>query len=165
MLELVLDAAAGAALRPVVVVVGHAAADIEAAVRWTTELRVRNPKPNDGLASSLRVGLAAVAAHRPSVAAVVILLGDQPRVRPDVIRALVERWASTEHPIVVPRYALGGGPNPLVLDRSAFELGARLTGDRGLGPLIEGRPEFVEAVAVEGANPDVDTPADLAGLL
>jgi CTP:molybdopterin cytidylyltransferase MocA len=41
---------------------------------------------------------------------------------------------------------------------------AGLSGDRGLGPLLAGRPELVLEVDVGGANPDVDTPDDLATL-
>jgi molybdenum cofactor cytidylyltransferase len=164
MLEPVLAAAAAGMLEPVVVVLGDAGDRVEAAVRWRHELRVRNPDPGRGLASSLRVGLEAVAALRPPVDAVVILLGDQPRVRPDVIAALLARHASSHRPIVVPRYAGGGGPNPVVLARSTFDLAAQLYGDRGLGPLITARRELVDVVDVAGMNPDVDTPADLAGL-
>ena len=41
---------------------------------------------------------------------------------------------------------------------------ARLRGDRGLGPLLASAAEEVIRVPVHGANPDVDTPADLADL-
>ena len=165
MLEHVLDAAAAAGLEPVVVVLGEAHARVEAAVRWRGEIRVRNPDPGRGLGSSVHVGLEAIGALEPPVEAVVILLGDQPRVRSDVIAALLDPLASSQRAIVAPRYAGGGGPNPLVLARSAFDLAAHVEGDRGLGPLIAARPELVQLVEVPGTNPDVDTPADLAGLV
>jgi molybdenum cofactor cytidylyltransferase len=165
LLEHVLDAAAEAGLAPVIVVLGNALAEIEPAIVWRTAIRVRNPDPGRGLASSLRVGLEAVAALEPPVDAAVILLGDQPRVRPEVIAALLERSASTDRSIVVPRYAAGGGSNPVVVERSGFVLVADLEGDRGLGPLLAARPELVEVVEVPGANPDIDTPADLADLV
>ena len=161
MLELVLDAAAVAGLEPVVVVLGDARDRVEAAVNWHAELRVRNPDPARGLASSLRVGLDTVAGVRPPVDAVVILLGDQPRLRTDVIASLLDRHGTSDRPIVVPRYAGGGGANPVVLSRAAFDLAAGLDGDHGLGPLIAARRELVEIVDVAGTNPDVDTPADL----
>jgi CTP:molybdopterin cytidylyltransferase MocA len=66
--------------------------------------------------------------------------------------------------VVVPRYAEGGGSNPLLLRREAFDLVDEATGDRGLGPLLEARPELVLEVPVPGRNPDVDTPADLDAL-
>jgi molybdenum cofactor cytidylyltransferase len=165
LLQHVLDAAAATVLEPVVVVLGRAWAEIEAGIRWRRENRVRNPDPGLGLASSLRIGLVTVAGLRPPVDAVVILLGDQPRVRPDVIAALLGRGVSSDRPIVVPRYAGGGGPNPAVVLRSAFDLAAELDGDHGLGPLIAARPDLVAVVDVPGTNPDVDTPADLTRLV
>ena len=35
----------------------------------------------------------------------------------------------------------------------------------GVGPLLAARPELVTVVPVEGENPDVDTPEDLARLV
>ena len=69
----------------------------------------------------------------------------------------------TDRPFVRPRYAADGAPNPVLVRRDAWALAAGLDGDRGLGPLLAGRPDLVHAVPVDGANPDVDTPADLAG--
>ena len=165
MLEHVLDAARAATLTPVVVVLGDAHDQIEAVVGWRDEFRVRNSDPARGLASSIQVGLAALQALEPPVAAVAILLGDQPRVRPGVISALLDRLGSSDRPIVAPRYAGGGGPNPLVLARAAFDLVTELEGDRGLGPLVTARPELVDLVDFPGTNPDVDTPADLGRLV
>ena len=58
-----------------------------------------------------------------------------------------------------------GAPNPVLVRRAAWALAAGLSGDRGLGPLLA-RPTRSSSleVAVEGANPDVDTPEDLAAL-
>jgi molybdenum cofactor cytidylyltransferase len=165
LLEQILDVVAAAGLEPVIVVLGDAQAEVESAIRWRAERRVRNPEPGRGLASSVRIGLDALAGLEAPPDAVAILLGDQPRVRVDVIAALVARRDSTDRPIIAPRYAGGGGPNPLIVDRSAFALAADLEGDRGLGPLLAARPELVEFVDVPGSNPDVDTPADLASLV
>jgi hypothetical protein len=79
-----------------------------------------------------------------------------------VIRALVEAAAGSDSPVIVPRYADGGGANPILLRREAFDLARQATGDRGLGPILAADPGRVTFVPVEGSNPDVDTPADLA---
>jgi CTP:molybdopterin cytidylyltransferase MocA len=52
----------------------------------------------------------------------------------------------------------------VLLDRALWPLARDLTGDRGLGELLGSRPEAVSLVDVPGANPDVDTPADLRQL-
>ncbi|HET9344908.1 MAG TPA: nucleotidyltransferase family protein [Candidatus Limnocylindrales bacterium] len=162
-LEHVLDAVREAGIGEVIVVLGHAADEIEEGIEWLDEQLVRNPDPRH-LSSSLQVGIDAVAALDPPVRAAVIVLGDQPRTRPEVIRALLAAARSGERPIVVPRYADGGGPNPLVLMADAFELVDEATGDRGLGPVLAADPDLVVEVPVPGGNPDIDTPEDLARL-
>jgi molybdenum cofactor cytidylyltransferase len=158
-----LDALASAGIDDVVVVLGEDAAAIEAAIAWRGERRRVNPRPGDGLASSLRVGLDA-AAEDPAAEAVLVVLGDQPSIRPDVLRAVVAAAEATDRPIVRPRYAADGAPNPVLVRREAWALAAGLDGDRGLGPLIARHPDLVHELPVEGSIPDVDTPADLAAL-
>ncbi len=158
-----LDALATAGIDDVVVVLGAEAAAIEEAIAWRTERRRVNPRPEDGLASSLRVGLDA-AAEDPAADAVLVVLGDQPSVRPEVLRAVIDAAGETDRPIVRPRYTADGAPNPVLVRREAWALAAGLDGDRGLGPLIARHPDLVHELPVEGAIPDVDTPADLAAL-
>ena len=163
LLQHVLDAAAAADLQPVIVVLGESAPAIERRIRWRTERRIRNPDPARGLSSSLRDGLADLSAIAPTVDAVV-LLGDQPRTSPAVIRALVDAADRTDRPIVAPRYAAGGGSNPVFIRCDAFRIAREAEDDRGLGPTLIARPELVTWIDVEGLNPDVDTPEDLRAL-
>ena len=162
-LEHVLDAIREAGIDETVVVLGHSADEIEDTIDWLDEQIVRNPDPSE-LSRSLQIGVDAVADVDPAPQAVIVALGDQPRTRPSVIRALVNAAKASELPVVVPRYAEGGGSNPVLLRREAFDLVDEAAGDRGLGPLLEARPELVLEVPVGGGNPDVDTPADLEAL-
>jgi molybdenum cofactor cytidylyltransferase len=159
-LEHVLDAVREAGIDDIVVVLGNDAEQIRDGIEWLDERIVRNPDPRE-LSSSLQIGIDAVSDVDPPPQAVLVALGDQPRTRPEVIRALISAARTSELPIVVPRYADGGGSNPVLLRRTAFDIVDEASGDRGLGPLIDGRPELVLGVAVPGSNPDVDTPADL----
>lgn len=165
-LQHVLDALAAAAPAETVAVLGRAADEIEAAISWRGERVVRNPDPAAGLSSSLRVGMAALG---QTTQAALLLLGDQPLVRPEVLQALLTAASSTAgdpaRPCAfVPRYAEGGGANPVLLLRRCWPILEEATGDRGLGPVLARHPELVREVPVPGANPDVDTPADLAAL-
>ena len=160
-LQHVLDAAAEAGLADVVVVLGDEAAAIRLGVAWRTERIEVNPRPMDGLSSSLRIGLDAAAEDR-TVDAVLVLLGDQPSVRPAVIAAVLAAAETAPEPIVRARYADDGAPNPVLVRRGAWSLAAGLSGDRGLGPLLVQRSDLVAEVAVPGDNPDVDRPEDLA---
>jgi molybdenum cofactor cytidylyltransferase len=157
----VIDAAWASGLREAVIVLGpDADSDAAASLPGLGRARlVRNPHPEDGLSSSLRLGLAALG---PGIEAAVILLGDQPLVRPDVVTALLSADVPIGRSIVVPRYATDDAANPALLLRAAWPLTDTLTGDRGMGPVIAAHPELVVEVPVPGANPDVDTPADLA---
>jgi molybdenum cofactor cytidylyltransferase len=161
MLQHVLDAVAAAGIRDVVVVVGEASAAVEAGITWRAERRVVNPRPQDGLSSSLRIGLDTVA-EDPATDAVLLLLGDQPAVRPEVIAAVLATAATADQPIVRVRYLHDTAPNPVLIRRAAWALAAGLDGDRGLGPLLLAHPEQVAEVPASGGNPDVDTHDDLA---
>ena len=160
-LERVLDAAAAAGLMDVVVVLGTDSAAVIDAVTWRTERIRANPRPMDGLSSSLRIGLD-VAAEDPTVDAVLVLLGDQPSVRPEVIAAVLAAAETSAQPIVRVRYADDDAPNPVLIRRAAWALVAGLSGDRGLQPLLAERADLVAEVAAPGSNPDIDTPEDLA---
>jgi CTP:molybdopterin cytidylyltransferase MocA len=160
----VIDAAVAAGLDPIAIVVppgpGLGGIDLAPAVATV------NPTPEDGLSGSVRLGLRALdddASHMPGAA--VILPGDQPRVRPEVIRALVE--AATSDPdagFVIPVYADDRAPNPVLACRRVWRLADELAGDHGFGPLLAAHPELVRRVPVAGSNPDVDTPEDLERL-
>lgn len=165
-LQHTLDAVAGSGIGDVVVVLGGDAAAVEAAIEWRGERRVVNERPEDGLSSSLRVGLDA-AVEVPGADAALVVLGDQPGLRPGVVRAVltVAHSPGAAHAMFVrPRYAADAAPNPVLVRRSAWALAAGLSGDWGLGPLMANRPDHVVEVPVEGANPDIDTPADLAAM-
>ena len=158
----VVDAARAAGLDPIVVVVppdGALDAIDLGAVR-----RVTNPNPVEGLSSSVRLGLRALELE-DVVEAAVILPADQPRVRSEVIRDLIAAAdRNPDAPFVAPRYAADSAPNPILARRSVWRLADELTGDRGFGPVLAAHPELIRFVDVEGANPDVDTPDDLARL-
>ena len=167
----VLAAARAAGIERLVLVLGRDAADVRAALVATDPTALDdvmvavNGAPERGLASSLRLGLAAATAS-PVPSGVLVFLGDQPRVRPVVIAAVVAA-ASAAAPAtraVVPSYADDGAPNPVLLLPPSWARAARLEGDRGVAPWLASRPELVVRVPVAGTNPDVDTPQDLADL-
>lgn len=153
----------------VVVVLGRDASAVLASVRdddpaaLERVLVVVNPGPERGLASSLQLGFGPATAA-PAPAGVLVLLGDQPRVRADVLRELCGAPAPAAAIAVVPRYAEDAAPNPVLLLPAGWSLVAHLSGDRGLGPLLAADPTRVVHVAVTGTNPDIDTPADLAAV-
>ena len=158
----VVKAAMAAGLEPLIVVVSPDLEPHAASLGVGPGEIVVNAEPGRGQSSSLQLGLAAAAAADPPVDAAVILLGDQPLVRPETIRILMARLGASTRRIVMPSYARGGGSNPVVLRRSAFEIAGQTSGDRGLGAILDANAGLAERVAVAGLSPDVDTTADLA---
>jgi CTP:molybdopterin cytidylyltransferase MocA len=157
MLQHVIDVASAAGLEPIVVVLGADASLIEKTVDWRAARRVVNPDPDRGLSSSLVIGLREL----PDQDRIVVLLGDQPFVTAQNLQRISGSASDPDHPILVPRYADGKPGNPVRLEREAFPLAAALTGDRGMSQLFMSEPDLVRYVDVPGANPDIDTRADL----
>ena len=155
-LQHVLDALLEAGLDDPIVVVAPGAGE------WRGAELVTNPAPERGLSSSLKLGWARATAAEAAPDAVLVALGDQPLVRPEVVRALVAAPLDPARPIVAPRYVGTDAHNPVRVEVSAGHLIDGATGDRGLGPILEHNPELVRWLDVAGDNPDVDTAADLA---
>src|SRR6476469_5841004 len=152
MLQHVLDLAAAAELAPVVVVLGDDAAEIEAACSWRFELRVRNPEPPAGIASSVRLGIKTLARLADARRAVV-MMGDQPFLTMEQLDVVLDARGQ----IIVPRYE-GKTGNPVVLDRSVWPLAEVLQGDRGFSQLFGDYANLVTFVDVPGTNLDIDWP-------
>jgi molybdenum cofactor cytidylyltransferase len=149
------DAARGAGIEEVVVVVGHDADSVAAAAG---EVRVvSNPRYAEGLSTSLAAGLCALG---PEVDSAVVLLADQPGIDADLVRTLLVGAEHREEPIVRLRFA--DGPGPALLRRPVWDQLNALEGDVGARVLIDDRPDLVFEVPIGRPAPrDVDTPADL----
>jgi molybdenum cofactor cytidylyltransferase len=124
---------------------------------------VRNPAPERGLSSSLRLRLAALPA---GLDVALDLLGDQPLVRLDVLAALVTAWRAGTGVLIRPRYADASAEpgHPVLADRSVWPLAERLRGEAGFGAAVPIGAPGVTLIDVAGGNPDVDTVADLHSL-
>ena len=124
--------------------------------------------PDPELSVSLRTGLDALHGRgsRFDREAALICLGDQPLLRYDVIRALIETWDRNGTPIVRPTYRDEPDQpgHPILIDRSLWPLASELRGDSGFGMLFDVRRMAVRTISVAGSNPDVDTPEDLQAL-
>jgi molybdenum cofactor cytidylyltransferase len=146
---------------PLLAVVGPHAADVEAALAGLPVEIVVNRNPEAGQASSLVAGVRALPA---ATAAVVVTLGDQPYLSPEVVRDLISALQSTGKAIAAPRYRDGLG-NPVVFRAEVFPELLALEGDRGARAVVERDPARVALVEIDRPMPDdVDTPEDYARL-
>lgn len=117
-----------------------------------------NPHPELGLSESLRVGLAALDPAATEWA--LIVLGDQPLLRPEVITALITAIDPTDD-LIRPSYAEAAGlpGHPVLVHRRLWPMAESLRGDQGFGAIVPA--ERIRLVPVPGGNPDIDTPDDL----
>src|SRR5262249_55661367 len=149
------DALLESPARPVVVVLGHQAGEVRAALAGRAVTFVDNPDYATGLSTSLRAGIAALGA----VDGAIVCLGDMPWVRAEHVKALIAAFdPGAGRTICVPVHE-GKRGNPVLLGARHFAAVQRLTGDVGARALIEEHADEVCAVPVGdgGVTIDVDT--------
>lgn len=155
----VAEAVAAADFAEVVVVTGADDAGIRAALVGLDARILHAPDWVEGMAATLRTGIAALA---PESKGVCVFLGDMPLVPVSLCSALIE---AAEKVGYAARPRLDGKPgHPVAFTRVAFADLLALTGDQGATALLKQRPEAVAYIdtAERGALLDIDTPADLA---
>jgi len=145
------------------VVIGASGDDILEQVDLSGAIVIENPEWEEGMASSLRVGLDAVL-RLSRADAVGIFLGDQPDISEEVVTGLLDARRSTKRHAIVPKYRYVWG-NPVLIERSLWPRLMSLNGDEGAKRLLQAHPEWVHEVWFEQRPPrDIDTRADFDDL-
>lgn len=144
-------------LDEIVVVLGRAADQVRARVDFGAARVVENPVFTEGCASSYLAGLAAL---NPDSEAIMIILGDQPGIAPEIIDRLATEWSRGEAPIALCSYQ-GRKGHPMIFARSMFDQLERLHGDKAAWKLVDANAELVQEVHFNLPFPDdINTPAD-----
>ncbi|MCA0407591.1 MAG: NTP transferase domain-containing protein, partial [Proteobacteria bacterium] len=153
----VVQAAQDAGLAPLVVT-GHEAEMVGAVLPGLRS--VHNPSYAEGMASSLRAGVAALP---ETVGAALVMLGDMPKVKASTLEALKAAAKTPGIKAVVPAFA-GRRGNPVLLTRALFPSVMALHGDAGARKLLESAGDAVLVLEVDdpGVLADFDTPQALA---
>lgn len=156
----VVEAAVGSSVDPIIVVTGYRSEEVEADLRALPVQIVRNVLFAQGLSTSLKVGFSSVPAM---TRAAIVLLGDMPFVKAELIDALVDEWLKKGGPsALVPTFG-GRRGNPVVLSRALQIDIDGLSGDAGAGPLLRGRADVLEWPTADPAvAQDIDTRDELA---
>jgi CTP:molybdopterin cytidylyltransferase MocA len=158
MLEHSLRAITAAPVGRVVLVLGAGAEEVAAGIDLHGAEPLVCPRWQEGQAASLACGLAELS----DCDAVVVTLGDQPRISPDAIRRVI----ATRGPgALAVRATYGGDPgHPVLLERRLFARMRNVTGDHGARNLL--MSVSVREIACDdlGGGEDVDTPAELDAL-
>ena len=151
---------------PVVVVLGANGERVREELMGLPLIKPVNADWAEGLASSLRVGLTALA--DAPIDAFLILLTDQPYVTADLLRQLIDRRQKTGRGIVACRYRTGAPVEPAHLgvpalfDNRYKPAFFHFTGDVGARKLIRQYPADCAEVPFPLGTVDLDTPEDIA---
>lgn len=146
----------------VLVVLGHRAGEVAAALKGFPVEMVVNSRYATGQASSIKAGLAALGG---GAEAALFALGDQPLVKPGTIKMLVEGYRAGGG-IVAPFYR-GRRGNPVLFDRRFFNEMDFLEGDTGAREIMGKHPECFSRIDVPdpGVLLDIDTWEDYRRLV
>jgi molybdenum cofactor cytidylyltransferase len=160
LVRIVTEQALASKAAPVVVVTGHMADDIKAALKGLDVTFAHNPKFATGIAGSVKTGIAAL----PSDAVgAVICLGDMPDVDAGLINRLIDAFAPDRGALIAIPVGEGRRGNPVLWSRRFFDELMTIEGDVGARHLIAKHPEAVTEVSADGQSAflDIDTPEAL----
>jgi molybdenum cofactor cytidylyltransferase len=158
LLQHVIDAVAESSVDEIIVVLGHEAHKIERSIVLPPHARVVvNPSFGQGQSTSVRVGLDAVGADAD---AAVFLVGDQPRIKGEIIDRVLQAWR--ESSLAAARaYFNGTQGHPVVVARSSWDAFKASRGDAGGREAMEaGAVEVLEVEFEMEPLEDIDTWAD-----
>ncbi|HEY8291230.1 MAG TPA: nucleotidyltransferase family protein, partial [Thermomicrobiales bacterium] len=160
-LSYTLDALRASRVERIVLVLGHAADAVAAALDLAGVTVVRNDAYAEGQSTSVIAGVKALS---DDVGAALMVVGDQPLIAPTVVDAIVRAYEETGGPFIVPVYE-GEWGNPVLLARATWPLLDHLKGDTGARPILRKHMDMVLEVPVPGSLlDDIDTPEDYARL-
>jgi molybdenum cofactor cytidylyltransferase len=152
--------AAEAGLAPVIVVLGHEAERVAAALGGLAVETIVNPAYRAGMHGSLQTGIGRVPGD---CAAAVVLLGDMPLVTVAMIEALAERFRRGTEPLILSLYGEVQAP-PTLYARSLFPALAEAGTGGGREVVLSHRSEAAEVHWPEALLADVDRAEDAARL-
>ena len=143
-----------------IVVLGSGAAQLAPLLKHSPGSVVINQEWREGLASSIRAGVARLPA---ACSAVMLLLADQAAVTAEDLKRLAGSWRKQPQHMAAALYS-GSCGAPAIFPRSSFRSLSELRGDTGARALLVRNSDRVVRVPMPSAAVDVDTPEDLLAL-
>ena len=163
MIERVVDNVLSSNARPILVVTGHQAEQVEQALGGRPVRFVHAPDYAEGLSASLKAGIAAMP---PECAAAVVCLGDMPLVTGRMIDRLMAAYDLDEGRLIVLPTFRGKQGNPMLWDKRFFPEILGISGDSGARFLVGQHAASVAEVdmADDAVLRDFDTTESLTTL-
>ena len=160
LLSLVAGRAAEVVGHALVIVLGARAAELSPLLRHSPGSVVINRDWREGLASSIRAGIARLPA---SCAGVMLVLADQACVTAEDLRRLAGAWRRQPLCVAAARYGATVGV-PAIFPQHLFSELSELKGDTGARSLLKRHTDRLVKVPMPSAAFDLDTPDDLLEL-
>jgi len=162
MIVRVVSAAMDSPLWPIVVVVGSSALEVRAELARLPVLIAENPAWIEGMASSLRAGIATLQSFSRSLDGAVVALCDQPAFTRSTVAQLLEKAPSPLEGRIVAAQYQGRLGSPALFSRTYFEALSSLSGDAGARHVISTAQTAGHVIPVNLPELafDLDTPAD-----
>ena len=156
------ESAVASGCAPIILVTGALHEELLLEIDGLPIRAVHNAEWESGMASSIRAGLMALG--ETQLAAVLIMLTDQPLVTPELLQQLMQQQKQTQNPIVAAAYGDTLGV-PAIFHQSVLPELLKLQGQQGAGRLIANLGAAVGQVAFPAGLLDVDTPEQYEALL
>ncbi|MDJ1500081.1 nucleotidyltransferase family protein [Xanthocytophaga agilis] len=142
-----------------VVVLGAHANEISSEIASLPIETIINHNWDEGMASSIRMGVNYMLQKKPNLEAIVLMLCDQPFVTPDLLNQLIQIYEQTAAPIVASSYQDVLGVPALFAHGTFYKLLA-LKGDKGARSIIPDYQELLQFVSFPKGGIDIDTIED-----
>ncbi|WP_095073931.1 nucleotidyltransferase family protein [Tenacibaculum jejuense] len=119
---------------------------------------------NEGFASGLSSSICSGVTKLSNYDAILITLGDQPKIDVTYINEMVTLYKKNKECIVASRYD-GFNGVPAIFPKTFYPKLLNLTGDKGAKQLLNSELNFIKTVASSGKLLDIDTPEDYQKLI
>lgn len=157
-LQSVIRAVENSSVDSLTVVLGFKREEVQEALQGSNAKVVINPEPERGMLSSVQCGIMSMT---DATDALLIVLGDQPQLRPSTIDALIAAAEHSSKGIFLPTNG-GKRGHPLLLRASYKEEILVLPLSVGLNALVTAHEEDIEEVPIQSPEilEDIDTQED-----
>jgi molybdenum cofactor cytidylyltransferase len=161
LLQVAIETAGSSVCEPVIVVLGANAGVIRPTIDGSDVNLIQNTNWQEGMASSIRLGISELQKIAPKTNAAILMLCDQPFVNTSLVDQLVQKKSTKR--IVACAYNNTTGP-PVLFDATYFNELLLLKGQEGAKKLLLKYPDDVDTVSFPLGSIDIDTVEDFEKL-
>jgi len=161
LLQRAIETACASVCKPVIVVLGADVDLIKPTIKDCNVKIIQNPDWQEGMASSIRLGIIELQKHEPKARAAILMLCDQPFVDSALLGQLFQKKFTKG--IIACAYNDTTGP-PVLFNAAYFDELLLLTGQEGAKKLLLKYPDDVAVIPFLLGGIDIDTAEDYGKL-